>query len=102
MKRLMNFKKIQDFLERAQSQDFQASSPIYMNKEHSKLLMEKAQKFKLDFLRSHGMGETSPSGGGGLNFSFNESDKGHPLRRQDSQLSKTSRQSPPYSKGTTG
>jgi hypothetical protein len=39
MKRLDNFNKIKDFLERAQNQTFHHSRPIYMSKEHGKMLM---------------------------------------------------------------
>lgn len=55
MKRLDNYQKIKDFLERAQNQELQNSRPIYMSKEHGKLLMQKAKKFKADVLKSHGI-----------------------------------------------
>lgn len=55
MKRLDNFSKILDFLERTQNQSLQQSRPIYMSKEHGKMLMQKALKFKADKLSSYGL-----------------------------------------------
>jgi len=83
MKRLDNFNKIKDFLERAQNQTFHHSRPIYMSKEHGKMLMQKALKFKADLLNSYGVTNNHASNPSLLNVPDTVSDTASVSNKRD-------------------
>jgi hypothetical protein len=46
MRRTQNYELIKDFLERTNNSNIASSRPIYLSKEGSKVLMQKAKQFK--------------------------------------------------------